>query len=302
MKRIVAMMTALALLLALAALPGAAADELRYVSLRVLVIPAGTEVRSRVYGGAETEILAEDYVCETNWSHTAGYYRFKNENGEYRFVKKQDVGAEFFPQKPAVKEYWAEEEQPLYSFPDPVYGKVIGTLRAEEAYAVTADAGDYVAVSLDGRTGYALRSGLVPPGGTGEGAYYILVNLHDFTLTVFRADGEGGHTEEKIKETLVCIGKQTTPTPTGMFKLGKNYEVWHQFGPSHAPYTIPFTLDRWMHGELCSSNDRTDLRQDRMNQLGTAKSGGCIRMSTDVAQWIFYHCAPGTVVEVVKGQ
>ena len=70
MKRIAVMLAAL--LLALAALPGAAADELRYVSLRVLVIPAGPELikpnaqEFRALTGADpADRAAAEAACQT---------------------------------------------------------------------------------------------------------------------------------------------------------------------------------------------------------------------------------------------
>lgn len=289
----------LALLLALLPLFAASAEETVTIKERGIVIPAGT----RIYAGMDADSAYTEAEEDTFLTvHYGGnrYYRFKNSEGKTVYVLREEIPETVYPEKAPWEECWAEEEVPVYSAPSAEYGKETGRLEAGTAAAVGTVFGDYIRVSGGNAEGYARLADLVPPGGKGEEKYFLRASLSGFTMTVYRADAEGNPTGEPLYEGETCIGKKTTPTPTGTFVFREDgYELWHRFGPRYAPYAIQINMYRWIHGELCDSKDLQNVKEGVAEQFGTASSGGCVRMHTDLAQWIYYHCGPGTVLEII---
>ena len=289
----------LALLLAMLPLFAAGAEEIVSVKERGIVIPAGT----RIYAGMGPEAAYTEAEEDTFLLVSYGgnqYYRFKDSENKTVYVLREEIPETVYPTRAIYEECWAEEEVPVYSVPSTAYGKETGRLAAGTAAATGTVFEDYVYVS-DGETeGYARLSDMTPPGGRGEEKYFLRASLSNFTMTVYRADGEGNPIGEPLYEGETCVGKKTTPTPTGTFVFREDgYELWHRFGPRYAPYAIQINMYRWIHGELCDSKDLENVKEGVAEQFGKAQSGGCVRMHTDLAQWIYYHCGPGTVLEIV---
>ena len=133
--------------------------------------------------------------------------------------------------------------------------------------------------------------------------YYLFLNKATRALTVYRADAEGNRTDEAVFTTIAAIGKATTPTPSGIFTLGKK-ERWRQFGEtSFAPFVIYFAPGRYAHGPLFASQSERALKEARLVEFGAMASGGCIRMPYDDALWIYANCMSGdTKLEIVSGE
>lgn len=303
-KRIVSAL--LAALLACLCLSGALAaqnEELRALKARYILVPQGSAVYAKPNLGSASSPAEADIVASVDMGSNS-FYRVDKQGGGYLYVLRSEVAGTVYTVKPDYEEAMiGQDEVTVYSFPEEGLGKEVGRLTPGGVCAIDRQVEGFVRVQQGDVTGWVKLDDLILPGCADDQDYYIFVNLAEFKLTVFKGDGQGGRTDEVMHEAIVTIGKKTTPTPTGHFKLKKGYELWHRYGgPSYAPYTIEFTPNRWIHGELCATRDREDKREDRENQFGMAKSGGCIRMPTDLAQWIFYHCAPGTPIEIVKGQ
>ena len=248
---------------------------------------AGTKTRVT---GEQTVILDQKY---------GAFYVFPWKNSTY-YVRKSDVVSQGTAVAPKDTEAFAERKAALYSVPEGNAAKRIGTIEPGTAVKVTYRIGKFIQISDGKRTGFAANSAFVYPGGNGKDRYYLHLNKGTRTLTVYRADENGGKTSRKVLQTVVAIGRITTPTPSGLFTLGAR-ESWHYFGPSYAPYAIQYTAGRYIHGPLYRGRSLDTLIRARLADFGTMHTGGCIRTPLDDVKWIYFHCAAGTTLEVVNG-
>ncbi|MCX7920580.1 MAG: L,D-transpeptidase [Clostridia bacterium] len=110
--------------------------------------------------------------------------------------------------------------------------------------------------------------------------YSITVNVNTRTLTVFK-DGKW------FKSFPVAVGKPSTPTPRGTFKI-KNKAV----NPG-GPYGV-----RWM-GLTVPGGGYGIHGTNNPASIGKAVSNGCIRMQNKDILEIFPLIPVGTVVNIV---
>lgn len=109
--------------------------------------------------------------------------------------------------------------------------------------------------------------------------YLILVTLNNFKVNIF----QGSANNWRLVHSYLCtIGKKSTPTPKGTFKVGikglyfgveKGYKCWYytQFKGNYLFHSIIYNLD----GSV------------RDGRLGMALSDGCIRLAKVNAKWIW---------------
>lgn len=98
----------------------------------------------------------------------------------------------------------------------------------------------------------------------------------------------------EILYTWSCtVGKPSTPSPKGVFKVGVKYEA---IGDDEVAvrYAINITNDYYYHSILYDVSDKY-IKDDR---LGVAVSHGCIRLATDNAKWVFDNVAGGTTIVI----
>ncbi|MEG1516449.1 MAG: L,D-transpeptidase, partial [Clostridia bacterium] len=65
-----------------------------------------------------------------------------------------------------------------------------------------------------------------------------------------------------------------------------------------AQYTYIIDGDIMFHSVLYSARSEQTLRTSSVDNLGGKASHGCVRLAVDDAQWLFEHCAKGTIVIV----
>ena len=109
--------------------------------------------------------------------------------------------------------------------------------------------------------------------------FLIYVELNNFRVNVFK----GSKGNWVLEKSFLCtIGKPSTPTPKGTFKVGvkglyfgenKGYKCWYytSFKGNYLFHSIIYNLDG-------------SVRDDR---LGMALSDGCIRLTKINAKWIW---------------
>ena len=135
-----------------------------------------------------------------------------------------------------------------------------------------------------------------------EHPYYLYVEKGSFTLTIYGKD-------ENFEYTVVInryrIAHGGVRTPVGIFTLSGDRERWHDFplGGS-AQYATPYWGNLFIHSPMYGSQDPSKIWPRYYNGemgIGTENTGGCLRMVTEAAKFIYTQCPAGTKLEIVNG-
>ena len=236
-------------------------------------------------------------------------------NGLYRVAEGGAIGYadisafELIGETVAVRpfEAYLHRAAALVDFPHRT-GEVIARLPSNTLARVVAQNGAHYYVQHPGGEGYIPQDSVwmlddrqrMPD--TYEQKYYLFLNKATRELTAYYADANGNRTSRVVWKAVAAIGKATTPTPSGVFELGRK-ERWHQFGEtSFAPFVVYYAPGRYLHGPLYDAESERTLKVSRLDEFGSMASGGCIRMPYDNALWIYTHCRAGnTTLEIVSG-
>lgn len=121
--------------------------------------------------------------------------------------------------------------------------------------------------------------------------YLIYVELDSFRVNIFK----GGKNKWVLQKSYLCtIGKPSTPTPTGEFKVGvkglyfgvnKGYKVW---------YYTSFKGNYLFHSIIYNLNGSV-----RDGRLGMKLSDGCIRLAKVNAKWLWDNVPANSKVIIV---
>ncbi|WP_420912941.1 L,D-transpeptidase [Clostridium beijerinckii] len=123
-----------------------------------------------------------------------------------------------------------------------------------------------------------------------ETNYLILVDTRSFKVNIFK----GSTNKWNLINSYLCtLGKASTPTPKGTYKVGikglyfgvnKGYKCWYytQFKGNYLFHSIIYNLD----GSV------------RDGRLGMKLSDGCIRLAKENAKWIYDNIPRGTKVVI----
>ena len=128
------------------------------------------------------------------------------------------------------------------------------------------------------------------------GPFRIQINKEMNCLTVYAKDGANGYIIP-VKSFLVSTGDDT---PLGTFTTPEKYrwrlminDVWTQYATR-----LGAGLPILMHSIIYDQPDPYTVWASTYNELGRARSAGCIRLTTEDSKWIYDHCEVGTVVTV----
>lgn len=128
------------------------------------------------------------------------------------------------------------------------------------------------------------------------GPFQIKINKEMNCLTVYAQDGGNGYIIP-VKSFLVSTGDDT---PEGTFRTPEKYrwrlminDVWTQYATR-----LGAGLPILMHSIIYDAPDPYTVWASTYNNLGIARSAGCIRLTTADSKWIYDHCAVGTTVIV----
>lgn len=120
--------------------------------------------------------------------------------------------------------------------------------------------------------------------------FFIWVDLKNFKTNIFK----GSVNNWKLIHSYSCsIGKPSTPTPKGTYKIGlrglyfgvsKGYKCWYytQFKGNYLFHSVPYNLDGTV----------------KDGRLGMALSDGCVRLTKENAKWIFDNIPKNTKVYI----
>ncbi|MCD8121951.1 MAG: L,D-transpeptidase family protein [Clostridiales bacterium] len=130
----------------------------------------------------------------------------------------------------------------------------------------------------------------------GDGPYLIKVNKEMNCMTIYAQDGGNGYIIP-VKSFLTSVGDDT---PIGTFSTPEKYR-WRLM--IHDVYTQYATrlgsgLSFLIHSIIYDAADPYTVWASTYNNLGIARSAGCIRLASGDAKWVYDHCPLGTTIVV----
>ncbi len=128
------------------------------------------------------------------------------------------------------------------------------------------------------------------------GPFRIKINKQENCLTVYAQDGANGFIIP-VKSFLTSCGDDT---PLGTFQTPAKYR-WHlMINNVYTQYAtrLGSGLRILMHSIIYDAPNPYTVWASTYNNLGIARSAGCIRLTTADSKWIYDNCAIGTTVEV----
>lgn len=133
-----------------------------------------------------------------------------------------------------------------------------------------------------------------------DGPYLLKVNKEMNCLTVYAQDGGNGYIIP-VKSFLTSVGDDT---PIGTFKTPEKYR-WRLM--IHDVYTQYATrlgagLPILLHSIIYDAPNSYSVWASTYNNMGIARSAGCIRLVSGDAKWIYDHCPIGTTVTVYNSE
>lgn len=129
-----------------------------------------------------------------------------------------------------------------------------------------------------------------------NGPYLIKINKELNCMTIYAQDGGNGYIIP-VKSFLTSVGDDT---PVGTFKTPEKYR-WRLM--IHDVYTQYATrlgagLPILIHSIIYDAANPMTVWASTYNNMGIARSAGCIRLISGDAKWVYDHCALGTTVQV----
>ena len=123
--------------------------------------------------------------------------------------------------------------------------------------------------------------------------YFIEVDKTNQVVTVFTTSSTGKY-DKPVRVMLCSTAQNPKKFPTGYWKLKKDRttasNVWRTMqshgAPLYAQYATQITGHFLFHSVPYSDTKKDALDQQRFAKLGTADSGGCIRLTVENAKWI----------------
>lgn len=139
--------------------------------------------------------------------------------------------------------------------------------------------------------------------------YFIEVDKTNQVVTVFTTSSSGKY-DKPVRVMLCSTAQNPKKFPAGYWKLKEDRTnskyVWRTMqshgAPLYAQYATQITGHFLFHSVPYSDTKKDALDQKRFANLGTADSGGCIRLTVENAKWINENCKPGTTVHITENK
>lgn len=134
--------------------------------------------------------------------------------------------------------------------------------------------------------------------------YYLYVEKGSFTLTIYEKDENGEYSKTYATYRIAHGGNKT---PAGKYTLPdtQGRERWHDFPDGGTvQFATKYEGRLYIHSPLYATSDPTQLwpkYYDGDHGIGLESTGGCLRMVTEAAKFIYENCPEGTVLEIVNG-
>ncbi len=141
-----------------------------------------------------------------------------------------------------------------------------------------------------------------PEGYPSPDTFRVIVDLRYQVVLVYKRSASGEY-NVPVRYMLCSTGKSTTPTPRGSFSAGDSRVRFGLFVNNgvYGQYWTQITRRIYFHSILYTKKNAGSYTKTSYNQLGKRVSHGCVRLLVPDARWVYYHVAPGTSIEIRKG-
>ncbi len=129
-----------------------------------------------------------------------------------------------------------------------------------------------------------------------QSSYIIKINKLANCLTVYAKDGDNGYIIP-VKSMLTSVGDAT---PIGTFKSPERYRWRYMLSGVYTQYATRITGNYLIHSILYEEQDPTSLLAQTYNELGVARSDGCVRLVTEDAKWIYENCQANVPITIYE--
>lgn len=225
------------------------------------------------------EIMSD--VSMVNWNEhaDASYYVLAIYNSKYEEVQKDIL--------------WAEITS--WQVPNFTSGKVVLYVYKDMGEASAAD--DQI---IDIYSSEVLPvDGEVISFSPNRNKYYLIVDKSSFAFSVFTYDENGEYTV--LLHTFPCaLGTSDRMTTVGVWEISSK-GPWKDWGTgAYSPYYCRFTAGLYMHGSLYDGRNLGNMYTNSYEDIGIKATSGCIRTTVEGAEWVYYNCPAGTIIEIVE--
>ena len=132
--------------------------------------------------------------------------------------------------------------------------------------------------------------------------YYLYMEKGSFTLTIYAKDENGDYT---VVYAAYRVAHGGNKTPAGKFTLTDTRERWRDFKDGGTvQYATKYEGHLYLHSPLYATADPAQMwpkYYDGDKGIGLESTGGCLRMVTEAAKFIYENCPSGTTLEIVNG-
>ena len=129
-----------------------------------------------------------------------------------------------------------------------------------------------------------------------DGPYLIKINKEMNCMTIYAQDGGNGYIIP-VKSFLTSVGDDT---PVGTFKTPEKYRSRLMIHDVYTQYAtrLGAGLPILIHSIIYDAANPMTVWASTYNNMGIARSAGCIRLVSGDSKWVYDHCALGTTVQV----
>jgi lipoprotein-anchoring transpeptidase ErfK/SrfK len=151
---------------------------------------------------------------------------------------------------------------------------------------------------LVGDNGVYEEPAAYPPSDT----FRIVIDVRYQVVLVYKR-GQSGEYDVPVRYMICSTGATDTPTPRGTFSSGDHKVRFGLFVNNgvYGQYWTEITHRIYFHSILYTRRDASYYTKTSYNALGRRVSHGCVRLLVPDARWIYYNIAPGTTIEIRRG-
>lgn len=186
-------------------------------------------------------------------------------------------------------------------------GKVLAVIAKGKTVQILSTSKGWHRVKYGSKTGYVSTdyikktTAAKSASGASSSTYVIRVDTGRQVVGVYKKDSAGKY-NTPVKFMVCSTSRVPGETPLGNHKTSQKVR-WHQLiGNSvYGQYCTRYGPNLMFHSVPCQTKGKPDSVYTHMyNQLGTAASSGCIRLTVADAKWLYDKVPLGTKVEIRK--
>ena len=175
----------------------------------------------------------------------------------------------------------------------------LGITKQDPTFEMLAPATQMTFAELVGDNGLYEDLDEIPPLPPSD-TYKMVVNEYWQFATAYVRDDNGEYTVP-VRYMITTTGSYSTPTVKGTFSMGSKHVRFGLFSCGvWGQYWRQITGAFFTHSMLYSRRNPNTYTSS-YSKLGSRASHGCVRMMVPDARWVYYHIAPGTTVDIIRG-